>query len=352
MFMSSHLTRIPTSWDNLWSPLPSLASHTYGSIIFGYQNFNLASRVARRRPSVCAISIPGPLFLTNEDRPSWPSSFVPFPLRDEKSIKSTPPLVRVRLSVQYRVHSRQMLCVGGSSIPLGWSFLSIAKVPMTWTPEDVWMVDIELPAGTRIEYKYVILEEQDWTQQVNQSTEGKVEYTYRVSPDENPPDIRRITKQMAIVAWQAGPNRILQVPSESELAELRPGNIVRRGPLSGGFSAWNESSRGSGEASSSEQKSRVDPASPRRSSESSSGSSSMSRIPGQNLFGKLIGTQRSYGEKALGPAAFPPTNSTDTPPRPEEFVGIWEELSLDENGRAILERRDVWGQEVMLRSTE
>lgn len=38
---------------------------------------------------------------------------------------------RVRLEVEYRVHSRQMLCVGGSAIPLGWSFLSIAKVRRT-----------------------------------------------------------------------------------------------------------------------------------------------------------------------------------------------------------------------------
>ena len=48
------------------------------------------------------------------------------------------PTVRVKLSVHYRVHSRQILCIGGSQIPLGWSFLSIAKVPMTWTPGDVW----------------------------------------------------------------------------------------------------------------------------------------------------------------------------------------------------------------------
>lgn len=34
-----------------------------------------------------------------------------------------------------------------------------------------------------MEYKYVILEEQDWTQQVNELSEGKVEYTYRIEPD-------------------------------------------------------------------------------------------------------------------------------------------------------------------------
>lgn len=52
------------------------------------------------------------------------------------------PLVRVRLSVEYRVHSRQMLCIGGSQIPLGWSFLSISKVPMTWNSGDVWTCEV------------------------------------------------------------------------------------------------------------------------------------------------------------------------------------------------------------------
>lgn len=50
--------------------------------------------------------------------------------------------VRVRLSVHYRVHSRQMLCIGGSLIPFGWSFLSIAKVPMTWNSGDVWTCEV------------------------------------------------------------------------------------------------------------------------------------------------------------------------------------------------------------------
>ena len=54
------------------------------------------------------------------------------------------PSVRVRLSVHYRVHSRQMLCIGGSLIPFGWSFLSIAKVPMTWNCGDVWTCEVRL----------------------------------------------------------------------------------------------------------------------------------------------------------------------------------------------------------------
>lgn len=101
-------------------------------------------------------------------------------LRQQREQAGRPPpeLVRVRLSVHYRVHSRQILCVGGSKLPLGWSFLSIAKVPMSWTPGDLWTCEIELPAGTRVEYKYVILEEQEWTKLENDESEGLV-ITYR-----------------------------------------------------------------------------------------------------------------------------------------------------------------------------
>ena len=44
--------------------------------------------------------------------------------------------------MHYRVHSRQMLCIGGSQIPFGWSFLSIAKVPMTWSEGDIWTAEV------------------------------------------------------------------------------------------------------------------------------------------------------------------------------------------------------------------
>lgn len=206
--------------------------------------------------------------------------------------------MRVCLSVDFRVHSRQMLCVGGSAIPFGWSFLSIAKVPMSWNPEDIWTVEVELPAGSRVEYKYVILEEQDWTQQVNEAAEGQVEYTYRAEPVSSPPDVQRITKQMAIVAWQPGPNRLLQVPSEAELGRLQAGGVVDR----------------------------VAPP-------------------------PLPPTQRSYGQQAVGKgrgagASFPPPPEAAGPPRAEELLGVWERLSLDAEGRPFLERRDVWGREV------
>lgn len=71
--------------------------------------------------------------------------YLEFPSREARvEPKKEPRLVRVRLSVHYRVHSRQILCVGGSQIPFGWSFLSIAKVPMAWTADDNWEVEVRL----------------------------------------------------------------------------------------------------------------------------------------------------------------------------------------------------------------
>jgi len=78
-----------------------------------------------------------------QENPSSSSS-LQFPSRREAepAPQEEPLLVRVRLSVHYRVHSRQMLCIGGSQIPFGWSFLSIAKVPMTWTEGDLWTTEV------------------------------------------------------------------------------------------------------------------------------------------------------------------------------------------------------------------
>lgn len=165
---------------------------------------------------------PTPSYLDNPER-------IEAPKPEEKEKGKV--LVKVRLSVHYRVHSRQMLCIGGSQIPFGWSFLSIAKVPMTWNQGDIWTCELMLPAGQRMEYKYVILEEQDWTKQENEDAEGLVEVTYRSGSEPGkPPDIPVIQKQMAIVAWQPGPNRIIQVPSEAELKQLRAGEVVERVP--------------------------------------------------------------------------------------------------------------------------
>ena len=54
---------------------------------------------------------------------------------------------------------------------------------------------------------------QDWTKQESEDAEGIVTFSYRTERA-NPPDIQKIQKQMAIVAWQPGPNRVVQVPSQ------------------------------------------------------------------------------------------------------------------------------------------
>ena len=194
-----------------------------------------------------------------------------------------------------------MLCVGGSAIPFGWSFLSIAKVPMSWQPTDLWVVEVELPAGTRVEYKYVILEEQDWTRQVNEAVEGRVEYTYRVAPDDTPPDVQSITKQMAIVAWQSGPNRILQVPSESEIESLLAGSpkAIDR-PLN-----------------------------------------SQGRVYGQQALGRERGKNENRPFSAF--LSFSPSGSFEENDKMGES-GVWERLTVDDNGKPFLDRRDGWGR--------
>ena len=40
-----------------------------------------------------------------------------------------------------------------------------------------------------------------------------VTFSYRTEP-ESPPDVQTIQKQMAIVAWQPGPNRVVAVPTQ------------------------------------------------------------------------------------------------------------------------------------------
>ncbi len=56
---------------------------------------------------------------------------------------------------------------------------------------------------------------QDWTKLENEDAQGLVEITYRTGDEPGrPPDVQVIQKQMAIVAWQPGPNRTLKVPTE------------------------------------------------------------------------------------------------------------------------------------------
>ncbi len=69
------------------------------------------------------------------------------------------------------------------------------------------------PCMPQLEQSSALSVLQDWTKQENEDAEGVVSFSYRTKPEE-PPDVQTIQKQMAIVAWQPGPNRIVQVPSQ------------------------------------------------------------------------------------------------------------------------------------------
>ena len=70
-----------------------------------------------------------------------------------------------------------------------------------------------------------------WTNQQNEDSEGVVEVTYRSgkSPGQ-PPDVHKIRKQMAIVDWQPGPNRVIQIPDQDEIDRLVPDKVLQRTP--------------------------------------------------------------------------------------------------------------------------
>lgn len=75
----------------------------------------------------------------NEEIPERPKLD---PFVSQPSPKSEKPTMRVYFQVPYRCHSRQLLCMGGSQFPFGWSFVSIAKIPMTWHPGDRWTAEV------------------------------------------------------------------------------------------------------------------------------------------------------------------------------------------------------------------
>eukprot|EP00201_Polytomella_parva_P020626 CAMPEP_0175047146 /NCGR_PEP_ID=MMETSP0052_2-20121109/5428_1 /TAXON_ID=51329 ORGANISM="Polytomella parva, Strain SAG 63-3" /NCGR_SAMPLE_ID=MMETSP0052_2 /ASSEMBLY_ACC=CAM_ASM_000194 /LENGTH=296 /DNA_ID=CAMNT_0016310979 /DNA_START=488 /DNA_END=1378 /DNA_ORIENTATION=- len=151
---------------------------------------------------------------------------------------------------------------------------------MTWNNGDIWTCEIELPAAQRVEYKYVILEEQDWTKLENEDSQGLVEITYRTAADPGKtPDVHVIQKQMAIVAWQPGPNRVLQVPSEDELQQLERRDDV------------------------------------------------LERLPA----------------RSVRPLPYTATGRLPPPIYPDPFEGTWEVLRFDPQGQPFLDRHDVWG---------
>jgi len=121
-----------------------------------------------------------------------------------------------------------------------------------------------------------------------------MEWTYRTGTEPGrPPDVQTIRKQMAIVDWQPGPNRVVDVPTVEELANLKPGDAVTRTP-----------------------------AQPRPLFSSSL------RRRGSTL--GLFPPQKMWEVEQPGKQQYEPNQV------------VWEELSIDEDGRPLLKRNDVW----------
>eukprot|EP00241_Pyramimonas_parkeae_P005007 CAMPEP_0114233408 /NCGR_PEP_ID=MMETSP0058-20121206/5150_1 /TAXON_ID=36894 /ORGANISM="Pyramimonas parkeae, CCMP726" /LENGTH=366 /DNA_ID=CAMNT_0001344999 /DNA_START=289 /DNA_END=1389 /DNA_ORIENTATION=+ len=66
-------------------------------------------------------------------------------------------MITIRFQVHYQTYLGQELLIGGSHPSLG-SWDSDRAIPMVWTPGDIWMVEVELPAGAVCFYKYLLAE--------------------------------------------------------------------------------------------------------------------------------------------------------------------------------------------------
>lgn len=298
------------------------------------------------------------------------------------------PSVRVRLSLHYRVHSRQILCVGGNELPLGWSFLSIARasapprarprdaapgqlpshasttaprppqVPMRWTPGDVWVWEGDFVAGTRVEYKYVVLEEQSWTRLCDLAAEGIVTRTR--------PTYRRVPGSLLggenAACSNYGSCPCLEIGGVGwGFARVGIGAEVLCGVLAGkgartSFSSrtWRWSAtRWRSWRGNRGRTARCASRPFRRLSGSSSGSSRGSRNACRGLArprcewakGRSGCMARSPSVAATGPCA-PPRFGTvraRSLRRTPADEAPWEELGVDADGTVVIERRDVWG---------
>lgn len=60
---------------------------------------------------------------------------------------------------------------------------------------------------------------------MSRDSEGLVSYSYRMEP-EMPLDVQQIQKQMAIVAWQPGPNRFIQTPFKVSYNSMTPAHVI------------------------------------------------------------------------------------------------------------------------------
>jgi hypothetical protein len=171
-----------------------------------------------------------------------------------------------------------------------------------------------------------------------------VEFEYRNPGDEAAgivPDVARIQRRMAIVAWQPGANRVVAVPTEDEAAALVRGapplaRVPARAPARAGGPPVGFRPRTPGT-----------PAFGRR-----AGGEEGPMLPGgEGRSGGSGSDSNSDGESAAGsvPLSSSASSSPGPPPlearkrRPAPDDGTREQLSLTDESVIFLERRDVWG---------
>jgi len=65
-------------------------------------------------------------------------------------------MAKVQFWIQFHVEFGQSICLVGSSAELGKWILSDG-VPLTWSEGDMWSTMVEIPAGSVVEYKYVVV---------------------------------------------------------------------------------------------------------------------------------------------------------------------------------------------------
>ena len=179
--------------------------------------------------------------------------------------------------------------------------------------------------------------------------------------------MQKITKQMAIVAWQPGPNRLLQVPTEvrrrpragqgghlegtrerlhslimhsRQLGQLlpfmlSPSTLLRFSSAAGTKSQPTCLACHAGRAGAAE------PGHADRARGAPPPQQSSGRSYGQQAVGKLLGAApqgEAPGSGSGGAASGAASGTSSSEQQRQELTGMWEVLTLDESGRPLLER--------------
>lgn len=184
---------------------------------------------------------------------------------------------------------------------------------------------------------------QDWTKLENDDAQGLVEINYRTAADPGrPPDVQVIQKQMAIVAWQPGPNRVLQVPSEVRGRGFEGGDRPRVGgrgatccKATGEWPACSCSCHAPPDRCSSGLRCGM----PRRPLLPCAAARPQSELQ-QLKPGDVLERIPAAPSQRL---PYETTGKLPPPLRPDPFEGTWEVLTQDAEGRPFLDRHDVWG---------